>query len=111
MDPSRWSRWTTMIPVLMPALIAAVVSYSHMYELVLCHGEPEWRAALFPLSVDGMFVASPMTLLSDARSGRKGGVLPWVLLIIGSGLPWWPTSRWRIRPCGRASSMPGRASR
>ncbi len=25
-----------------------------------------------------------MTLLSDARQGRKGGVLPWGLLIIGS---------------------------
>ena len=56
-----------------------------MYELPLRHGEPEWRAALFPLSVDGMIVASSMTLLSDARNGRKGGMLPWALLIIGSG--------------------------
>ncbi|MFL1427484.1 MULTISPECIES: DUF2637 domain-containing protein [unclassified Nocardiopsis] len=68
----------------MLALIAAVVSYSHMYELALRHGEPEWRAALFPLSVDGMIVGASMTLLSDARRGRKGGVLPWTLLIIGS---------------------------
>ncbi|MBB5494557.1 DUF2637 domain-containing protein [Nocardiopsis metallicus] len=68
----------------MLAVIAAVVSCSHMYELALRHGEPEWRAALFPLSVDGMIVASSMTLLSDARNGRKGGVLPWTLLIIGS---------------------------
>src|SRR5699024_10285763 len=30
-------------------------------------------------------VASSMTLLSDARNGRKGGLLPWALLIIGSG--------------------------
>jgi len=71
--------------VLLLAVIAAVVSYSHMYELALRHGEPEWRAALFPLSVDGMIVASSMTLLSDARHGRKGGLLPWTLLIIGSG--------------------------
>ncbi|WP_160050926.1 DUF2637 domain-containing protein [Nocardiopsis sp. FR4] len=85
MDSSRWSRWTTIAAVLMLAVIAAVVSYSHMYELALRHGEPEWRAALFPLSVDGMIVASSMTLLSDARNGRKGGLLPWTLLIIGSG--------------------------
>ncbi|WP_435110440.1 DUF2637 domain-containing protein [Nocardiopsis synnemataformans] len=85
MDSSRWSRWTTIAAVLMLAVIAAVVSYSHMYELALRHGEPEWRAALFPLSVDGMIVASSMTLLSDARNGRKGGLLPWALLIIGSG--------------------------
>ena len=84
MDSSRWSRWTTIAAVLMLAVIAAVVSYSHMYELALRHGEPEWRAALFPLSVDGMIVASSMTLLSDARHGRKGGFLPWTLLIIGS---------------------------
>ncbi|WP_236572316.1 DUF2637 domain-containing protein [Nocardiopsis sp. FR4] len=68
----------------MLAVIAAVVSYSHMYELALHHGEPEWRAALFPLSVDGMIVGASMTLLSDARHGRKGGLLPWALLIIGS---------------------------
>ncbi|GHD31619.1 hypothetical protein GCM10007147_34540 [Nocardiopsis kunsanensis] len=85
MDTSRWSRWTTIVSVLILALIAAVVSYSHMYELALRHGEPEWRAALFPVSVDGMIVASSMTLLSDARNGRKGGLLPWALLIIGSG--------------------------
>jgi hypothetical protein len=85
MNPSRWSRWTTITVVLVLAVIAAVVSYSHMYELALCHGEPEWRAALFPLSVDGMIVGASMTLLSDARHGRKGGVLPWTLLIIGSG--------------------------
>ncbi|MGW9555602.1 DUF2637 domain-containing protein [Nocardiopsis sp. NPDC055551] len=85
MDSSRRSRWTTIVAVLMLAVIAAVVSYSHMYELALRHGEPEWRAALFPLSVDGMIVASSMTLLSDARNGRKGGLLPWTLFIIGSG--------------------------
>lgn len=85
MDASRWARGTTIGAVLVLAVIAAVVSYSHMYELALRHGEPEWRAALFPLSVDGMIVASSMTLLSDARHGRKGGVMPWALLIIGSG--------------------------
>ncbi|WP_067608971.1 DUF2637 domain-containing protein [Nocardiopsis listeri] len=85
MTAPRWSRWVTIAAVLLLALIAAVVSYSHMYELALRHGEPEWRAALFPLSVDGMIVASSMTLLSDARNGRKGGILPWTLLIIGSG--------------------------
>ncbi|WP_398694271.1 DUF2637 domain-containing protein [Streptomonospora wellingtoniae] len=68
----------------MLAVIAAVVSYSHMYELAQRHGEPAWRAALFPLSVDGMIVASSMALLADARHGRRGGLLPWTLLILGS---------------------------
>jgi hypothetical protein len=85
MESSRWSRRVTIAAVLLLAGIAAVVSYSHMYELALRHGEPEWRAALFPLSVDGMIVGASMTLLSDARHGRKGGLLPWTLLIVGSG--------------------------
>ncbi|MBB6174930.1 hypothetical protein HNR23_004990 [Nocardiopsis mwathae] len=84
MDSSRWSRWITIATVLMLAAIAAVVSYSHMYELAQRHGEPEWRAALFPLSVDGMIVASSMALLADARQGRRGGLLPWTLLVLGS---------------------------
>ncbi len=41
-------------------------------------------AALTPLSVDGMIVAASTTLLADSRSGIRGGVLPWVLLAVGS---------------------------
>jgi hypothetical protein len=41
-------------------------------------------AALTPLSVDGMIVAAPTTLLADSRSGREGGALPWSLLVAGS---------------------------
>ncbi|MDA2806889.1 DUF2637 domain-containing protein [Nocardiopsis suaedae] len=84
MSSPVWSRWITIAAVKMLAGIAAVVSYSHMFELAQRHGEPEWRAALFPLSVDGMIIASSMTLLADARRGRRGGVLPWTLLILGS---------------------------
>ncbi|WP_393916424.1 DUF2637 domain-containing protein [Halostreptopolyspora alba] len=70
--------------MLLLAAIAVVVSYSHMYGLAPRHGEPAWRAALFPLSVDGTVVAASMTLLSDARQGSRGGLLPWSLLILGS---------------------------
>lgn len=83
MVASHWSRWITFAAVLLAA-IAAVVSYAHMLELAQRHGEPAWRAGLFPLSVDGMIVAASMSLLSDAGQGRRGGVLPWRLLIVGS---------------------------
>lgn len=63
----------TSAAVLMLAGIAAVVSYSHMYELALRHGELLWRAALFPLSVDGMIVGASTTLLSDARLAVGAG--------------------------------------
>lgn len=55
-----------------------------MHMLVALHGQPEWVAALTPLSVDGMIVAAFTTLLADSRSGHRGGMLPWALLVIGS---------------------------
>ncbi len=80
----RWIRRTTIACVTMLALIAGTVSYLHMHALVALHGQPGWVAALTPLSVDGMIVAASTTLLAESRSGSKGGVLPWALLVIGS---------------------------
>jgi hypothetical protein len=62
----------------------AIVSYRHMHTLTLGHGETMWTAALIPLSVDGMIVASSMSLLLDSRRGTRSGLLPWALLLIGS---------------------------
>jgi uncharacterized protein DUF2637 len=80
----QWIRWTTTGCVAMLALIAGTVSYLHMHMLVELHGQPGWVAALTPLSVDGMIVAASTTLLADSRSGGRGGVLPWALLVVGS---------------------------
>jgi len=80
----RCIRWTTTASVVLLAGIAAVVSYRHMHTLTLAHGESAWTAALVPLSVDGMIVASSMTLLADSRAGGTGGWLPWALLAAGS---------------------------
>ncbi len=80
----RWIRWTTTASVVLLAGIAAVVSYRHMHTLALAHGESSWPATLLPLSVDGMVVASSMTLLADSRVGRSGGLLPWALLAVAS---------------------------
>jgi Protein of unknown function (DUF2637) len=77
-------RCTTTASVTLLAVIAAVVSYGHMHALVLAHGEGPWASALIPLSVDGMIVASSMSLLLDSRLGRRGGFLPWALLITGA---------------------------
>jgi hypothetical protein len=80
----RWIRWMTTGCVGLLALIASTVSYLHMHALVALHGQPGWVAALTPLSVDGMIVAASTTLLADSRSGSRGGVLPWALLVVGS---------------------------
>ena len=79
-----WIRRVTIGCVGLLALIAATVSYLHMHALVELHGQPGWVAALTPLSVDGMIVAASTTLLAESRSGSRGGVLPWVLLAVGS---------------------------
>jgi hypothetical protein len=80
----RWIKGTTTGCVALLALIAGTVSYLHMHVLVARNGQPGWVAALTPLSVDGMIVAASTTLLADSRSGRKGGRLPWALLVAGS---------------------------
>jgi hypothetical protein len=80
----QWIKWTTTGCVALLALIAGTVSYLHMHTLVAMHGQPGWVAALTPLSVDGMIVASSTTLLAESRSGSRGGVLPWALLAVGS---------------------------
>lgn len=77
-------RRTTTISVVVLAGIAALLSYKHMRTLVLEYGETSWTAALLPVSVDGMIVASSMTLLADSRNGQRSGLLPWTLLVVGS---------------------------
>ncbi|MFI0350920.1 DUF2637 domain-containing protein [Actinomadura sp. 9N407] len=64
--------------------IVAVISYKHMYQLVLRYGETSWTAALLPVSVDGMIAVASMSLLADSRQGRRSGLLPWTLLVLGS---------------------------
>jgi hypothetical protein len=55
-----------------------------MHALVALHGQPRWVAALAPLSMYGMIVAASTTLLAESRSGSRGGVLSWLLLVVGS---------------------------
>jgi hypothetical protein len=77
-------RLASTVSVIVLAGIAAVISYKHMYQLVLQYGETSWTAALLPVSVDGMIVVASMSLLVDSRQGRRSGLLPWVLLVLGS---------------------------
>jgi hypothetical protein len=79
-----WIRWTTTGCLGLLALIAGSVSYLHTHLLVESHGQPGWVAALTPLSVDGMIVAASTSLPTDSLAGKRGGVLPWALLAVGS---------------------------
>lgn len=76
MRPFRRPRRPTIVAMSMPAGIAAVVSYPHMYELALRHDEPERHAVLFPLPVDGVLVARSATSIRartpEPRRARTG---------------------------------------
>jgi hypothetical protein len=62
---------------------AAVVSYSHIYELGRAHGQDGAPARLLPLSVDGLIVAASLVLLHEARNGRAAPGLARVMLWLG----------------------------
>ncbi|MFI6325063.1 DUF2637 domain-containing protein [Nonomuraea sp. NPDC050556] len=75
---------TTIVGVGLLAGIAAVVSFRHMHELCLRHGEDHLAAVLIPLAVDGTIVVASMSILLANRYGSRGGALAWTLLIVGS---------------------------
>lgn len=53
--------------VLAVAAFAAVVSYSHIFELGRAHGQDGTAARLLPLSVDGLIAAASLVMLHAAR--------------------------------------------
>ncbi|WP_308168861.1 DUF2637 domain-containing protein [Nonomuraea sp. NEAU-A123] len=70
--------------MLLLAAIAAVVSFRHMHELCLRHGEDHLAAVLIPLAVDGTIVVASMSILLANRYGSRGGFLAWAMLLVGS---------------------------
>ncbi|GIH98187.1 DUF2637 domain-containing protein [Planobispora takensis] len=75
---------TTVGGVALLAMIAAVVSFRHMHELCLRHGEDHLAAVLIPLAVDGTIVVASMSILLANRYGSRSGALAWMLLVVGS---------------------------
>jgi hypothetical protein len=63
----RLIRITTALAVMAVAVIAAVISYRHAYELVATHGESGPTARLVPLTVDGLIWAASMVMLDANR--------------------------------------------
>ncbi len=85
--PQRADKWisraaTATVAVL--ATVAGAISYSHMRQLAVVHGDTGWHARAFPLSVDGVEIVASLVLLADRRSGRKFGWLPWAALTVGT---------------------------
>ncbi|GAA3714171.1 hypothetical protein GCM10022224_094730 [Nonomuraea antimicrobica] len=84
MEVVRRIQRTTITGVLVLAGIAAVVSFRHMHDLCLRHGEDHLAAVLIPLAVDGAIVVASMSILLANQQGSRGGLLAWAMLLVGS---------------------------
>jgi hypothetical protein len=80
----RLTRITTALAVVAVALVAAVISYRHAYELVHAHGESGVTARLMPFTVDGLIWAASMVILDAGR--RKQPVPPLAKWSLGVGI-------------------------
>jgi hypothetical protein len=66
----RLIRITTALAVVTVALVAAVISYQHAFELVRSHGESGVTARLLPFTVDGLIWAASMVVLNASRQNQ-----------------------------------------
>lgn len=66
----RLIRITTALVVVAVAVVAAIISYQHAYELVRSHGESGMTARLLPFTVDGLIWAASMVVLDASRRNQ-----------------------------------------
>ncbi len=83
MNGDRLIRVSTAAVVTAVASFAAVVSYSHIYDLGRVHGQAGTAARLLPLSVDGLIVAASLVMLHEARNRRQAPGLARCALWLG----------------------------
>jgi Protein of unknown function (DUF2637) len=87
-----WNRTVILaaLPVAAVAVIAGIVSFSHIAALGLRTGQSLTDARLLPLAVDGLIVAGSVILLAGSRLGWIGvaiGVAGTLYANVMSGLP------------------------
>jgi Protein of unknown function (DUF2637) len=85
-DEIRRVTGVAVAAVLIVIGIAAAVSYSHMFEWAKLNGESdanEWRARIFPVSVDGAILAGSMIIYVDSRTHRVPDKLAYVIVVLG----------------------------
>ncbi|MFV2084987.1 DUF2637 domain-containing protein [Micromonospora sp. LOL_021] len=77
-------RGLTWLTVAALAIVAGAISFAHMTELAIKHGQTGWKAYAFPISVDGLEIVASLYLVAQRRAGRPTGWIPWVALVIGT---------------------------
>ncbi|MFY9934493.1 MAG: DUF2637 domain-containing protein [Streptosporangiaceae bacterium] len=95
----RLIRITTALVVMAVAVVAAIISYQHAYELVRSHGETGVTVRLVPLTVDGLIWTASMTSAAGTSPyhGRPHGA-------------WAPASWPRSAPTWRTASGTARSA-
>lgn len=83
MSADRLIRVSTAAVVTAVAGFAAIVSYSHIYDLGRAHGQSVLAARLLPLSVDGLILAASLVMLHAARNQLGAPVLGRCMLGLG----------------------------
>jgi hypothetical protein len=79
----RGAARTAASGVVLVAITAAVVSFSHVRSVAMDAGETELTSWLLPISIDSAVVAAVSVLLADSRAGRRPARLTWLLLALG----------------------------
>jgi hypothetical protein len=75
----RWIWRGAAAAVLFVAAIAAVISFIHIRDLAVTHGQTRLAAVLLPFSIDGTVVASSLVLL---RAARLRLAAPWLAQVM-----------------------------
>ncbi len=83
MNGAKFARVLAGLAVLAVAVVAGIVSFSHIEELALARGYAPGTARLLPVSVDGLIVAASLACLTEARARGKAPHLPRAGLVLG----------------------------
>jgi len=84
-NSDRLTRIAAVAAVLGVAAVAGWISYLHAVQIVSSHGEPGAVGRAYPVTIDGLIVASSMVLLDAALHKETAPVLARVLLGAGIG--------------------------
>jgi Protein of unknown function (DUF2637) len=79
----KWTRGVTIAVVVVVGVVAGYVSYRHIRDLALTHGEDRPTAWALPVTVDGPMLAASLVLLDAARRRLPTHLWAWVTLVLG----------------------------
>jgi hypothetical protein len=83
MSKDRMIMFATAGTVTAVASFAAIISYSHIYDLGIQHGQNGTAGRLLPLSVDGLILAASLVMLYVARAKLSTPSLARLMLWLG----------------------------